>query len=125
MGPMLIGLENFDAAGKWRTENRYQLTNGRGRRIGKSKTWTVDASGAFHQGPAFRDYFELRDLIAEREAAFARGFSERLIEYALGRPYGFTDQELAAGMVRAAKKQQFAMSAFIHSLVQSEAFRNK
>ena len=123
--PIGFGLENFDAAGKWRTENRYQLTNGRGRPIGKSKTWTVDASGAFHQGPAFRDYFELRDLIAEREAAFARGFSERLIEYALGRPYGFTDQELAAGMVRAAKKQQFAMSAFIHSLVQSEAFRNK
>ncbi len=44
---------------------------------------------------AFHGFFELRDRIAEREEAFARGLVEHLIEYALGRPYGFTDYNLA------------------------------
>ncbi len=123
--PIGFGLENFNAAGKWRTEDSYQLRDGRGRGVGKRKTWTIDASGAFHKGPDFSDYQELRDLIAEREDHFARGFTEHLIEYALGRPFGFTDEDLANEIVSSAKTEQFAISEFVHSLVQSKSFRTK
>ncbi len=123
--PIGFGLENFDAAGKWRTEDGYQLRNRRGRGIGKRKTWTIDASGALHKGPSFGDYKELRDLIAEREEDFARGFTEHLIEYALGRPFGFTDEGLAKEIVSLARSKEFAVSEFVHSLVQSKAFRTK
>ncbi len=123
--PIGFGLENFNAAGKWRTEDSYQARDGRGRGVGKRKTWAIDASGAFHKGPGFNDYHELRNLIAEREQDFARGFTEHLIEYALGRPFGFTDEDLATEIVSSARSKKFAVSEFVHSLVQSKAFRTK
>jgi hypothetical protein len=123
--PIGFGLENFNAAGKWRTEDSYQARDGRGRGVGKRKTWAIDASGAFHKGPGFNDYHELRDLIAEREQDFARGFTEHLIEYALGRPFGFTDEDLANELVRTAQSKEFPVSEFIHALVQSTSFRTK
>jgi len=123
--PIGFGLENFNAAGKWRTTDSYRLTNKRGRRIGNGKTWKIDASGAFHQGPAFSDYHELRDLIAEREEDFARGFTENLIEYALGRPFGFVDEDLALNILAATKREEYSVSEFVQTLVQSKAFRTK
>ena len=123
--PIGFGLENFNAAGKWRTQDRYQLTNKKGKRGGRAKTWDIDPSGAFHKGPAFKDYHELRELIFKREEDFARGFTEHLIEYALGRPFGFTDESLANEIVGTAKSKEFAVSEFIHALVQSKPFQSK
>jgi hypothetical protein len=123
--PIGFGLENFTAAGKWRTEER-QFTKNRKGRIQLSKTATpIDTSGKFHNGPAFADYFELRDRIAEREPDFARGFTEALIEYALGRPFGFTDEDLAKEILTASKSNQYSVSEFIKTLVSSEKFRRK
>ena len=68
---------------------------------------------------------ELRDLIGEREEDFARGFTEHLIEYAIGRPFGFADEDLTNEIVVSAKSKQFSLSEFIHALVQSEAFQSK
>ena len=117
--PIGFGLENFNAAGKWRTTDH---AGGKGK---KGKTWTIDASGAFHNGPSFADYHELRDIIADREVDFARGFTEHLIEYALGRPFGFTDEDLATEIVRAAENRKFSVREFIHALVQSTSFQSK
>lgn len=50
---------------------------------------------------------------------------ELLIEYALGRPFGFTDENLASEIVSSARSKQFAVSEFVHSLVQRKAFRTK
>jgi len=123
--PIGFGLENFNAAGKWRTEDSYQMQDNRGRGVGKRKTWSIDASGALYQGPTFSNYNELRDLIADREDDFAHGFTQHLIEYALGRPFGFTDEDLADEIVIAAKDHRSKVSEFIHALVQSDAFRTK
>jgi len=117
--PVGFGLENFDAAGKWRTVDTYQVG------AGKPKTWPIDPSAAFHNGPSFRSYFELRDLVAARSDDFARGFTEALIEYALGRPFGFTDEELASEIVARAKGRNWAMREFVRTLVASETFRSK
>ena len=114
--PIGFGLENFNAVGFWRTEDNYVKPG-----VG-SKQWTIDPAGAFHNGPAFKTYFELRDLIAAREDAFARGFSQALIEYALGRAYSFSDEELAARLVTQAKAQSFSLRTFVHTLVASPEF---
>ncbi|MDA7618327.1 DUF1592 domain-containing protein [Verrucomicrobia bacterium] len=121
--PIGFGLENFDAAGKWRTTGSNRTKVGRNWRT--TKTWEIDASGAFHKGPAFADYFELRDRISEREPDFARGFTEALIAYALGRPFGFTDEDLAQEILVAAKSKQYSVNTFIQSLVLSQTFRKK
>jgi hypothetical protein len=117
--PIGFGLENFDAAGKWRTVDTYAST-GRAK-----KTWPVDPAAAFFKGPAFKDYFELRNIIASKSDAFARGFTEALIEYALGRQFGFTDEDLAAGILEQARGKDFALREFIHALAASDAFHSK
>ena len=68
---------------------------------------------------------ELRHLIADREEDFARGFTEHLIQSALGHPFGFTDKELANEIIHAAQNKEFPVSQIIHALVQSSAFRTK
>lgn len=117
--PIGFGLENFNAAGKWRTEESDEK-----RGIGK-KTWPIDPSGSFYHGPAFQDYFGLRDLIARRADAFARGFTEALIEYALGRPYGFSDELLATEIVESARTKDYALREFFRKLAASDAFQRK
>ena len=113
--PIGFGLENFNATGKWREKE------GQGKRAHR-----INPSGAFHNGPAFGDYFELRELIAtNHEEDFARGFTEALIEYGLGRPFGFTDADLANEILIAARNKEYAIRAFIHAVVQSKAFQSK
>ncbi|NBV24275.1 MAG: DUF1592 domain-containing protein [Proteobacteria bacterium] len=124
--PIGFGLENFNAAGKWRTEDSFQAVDGNGRPAKNGlKKWTIDAAAAFHKGPAFKDYFELRSLVATKAPSFARGLTEALIQYALGRPVGFTDEPLAADIVQRAQKQDFAMREFLQALVASKEFHTK
>jgi len=124
--PLGFGLENFDAVGQWRTEDTYQVMDETGQPVkGASTTWEIDASGQIHRGPAFQDYFELRDIIASRADAFARGFSMALIEYGLGRPAGFRDEALADEMISQAKDKDLAIREFIHALVASKEFHTK
>ncbi len=117
--PIGFGLENFDTIGQWRSTELYTKASG-GR-----KDWPIDPSGQFHNGPAFKDYFQLRDLIAAKSEDFAQGYTEALIEYALGRPYGFTDAALADDIVKRAKAAGFVMQEFIHALVTSREFGRK
>ena len=117
--PIGFGLENFNAAGKWRTHDLYEKKG-----VGK-KEWAIDPATALHKGPEFKDYFELRDLLADRVDRFARGLSEALIEYALGRPFGFTDGALADAMLSRAGQRDWALREFIHALVTSSDFQRK
>jgi hypothetical protein len=116
--PIGLGLENFDAAGKWREI----ATSGKG---SSKKKWAIDTSGAFHNGPSFANYHELRGHILDREKDFARGFTEHLIEYALGRPFSIIDENLADDILDKAALKNYSVSAFIHQLVQNQAFREK
>ena len=121
--PIGFGLEHFDAVGKWReTEYTEIAVNNR---VRKSKEHPIDATGQLPDGTQFDGFFELRDSVADREEAFARGLIEHLIEYALGRPFGFSDKELAESILATSKQQQLTMRSMIHAIVQSEAFGRK
>jgi len=124
--PVGFGLENFDAVGQWRTQDTYQVMDEKGKPVkGASKTWQIEAKAALHNGPAFEDFFGLRDIIASRSDDFAKGFSAALIEYALGRPTGFRDEPLIADMLAGAKKEKLGVRAFVHALVASKEFHTK
>ncbi|MEY2598647.1 MAG: hypothetical protein RLZZ142_906 [Verrucomicrobiota bacterium] len=124
--PIGFGLENFDAAGQWRTKDTYQGLDAAGKPDPKvRKTWTIEASATLHKGPSFKDYFELKEIVAGRRESFARGFTSALIEYALGRPCGFSDDALVDGIVRKTASEAFAARSFIHALVQSKPFQSK
>jgi hypothetical protein len=117
--PIGFGLENFDTIGQWRSTELYTKASG------GLKDWPIDPSGQFHNGLAFKDYFQLRDLIAAQPENFAQGFTESLIEYALGRPYGFTDASLADDILQKAKAKDFAIKEFLLALVTSPEFGRK
>jgi hypothetical protein len=124
--PIGFGLENFDAVGGWRTTDSYTPVGVNGKPDPKGrKTWTIDPAGALHGGPAFNDFFALRDIVAARPEQFARGFTAALIEYALGRSCGFSDEPLVDSIVKDASSHDLDMRSFIHALVQSQAFRTK
>lgn len=122
--PIGYGLEVFNAAGQWRDEELVPTSV----RFGKDITYDrfpIDPSGKLPSGEPFADYFEMRDVIGKHREDFARGFVEELIAYGLGRPFGFTDQDLADEIIAAAEADNNAIESFIFALVQSDAFRSK
>ena len=127
--PLGFGLENFDAAGLWRTEEAtyktgYVIPNGP---VGKvvSKRFEIDPAGSFHGGPAFRDYFELRDRIADRGSAFLRGLVEHLFAYGSGRPPSFADAEAIDGIVAVAQADGAGLGDILLKIVATPEFRTK
>jgi hypothetical protein len=63
--------------------------------------------------------------VASKSDAFARGFSAALIEYALGRPCGFSDESLIETLHERAARKDLALREFIHALVESKEFHTK
>lgn len=63
--------------------------------------------------------------IAGKPENFARGFTEAPIQYALGRTFGFTDEELAGSIVQRAQAKDFAVLEFIIAMVTSREFGEK
>ena len=121
--PLGFGLENFDAAGKWRVEEIVSVLGKK--KINKTVNFPINPKGTLPDGAKFEDYFQLRDRIADHENDFARGLTESLIGYGLGRPFGFSDYELAQEILAKTKSQNHRFRSFIHSLVQSKPFRTK
>jgi hypothetical protein len=125
--PIGFGLENFDAVGQWRTEDSYQPKNAEGKPdpAQKKLTWAIDPAGAFHGGPSFKDFVEMRQIIAGHDRDFARGLAKALVEYSLGRPCGFADEPLIDSMLEKAVAHDFGLRTLIHALVASDAFHMK
>ena len=121
--PIGYGLENFNAAGLWRTEEVVEVA--KNNRVIRSQSFPIDPTGRLPDGTEFADFFGLRDQVAEREEALARGFIEGLVEYGLGRPFGFSDEELAFQILTQARGAGLTPRAIIHALVASQAFHRK
>ncbi|QDT10926.1 DUF1592 domain-containing protein [Planctomycetes bacterium K23_9] len=130
--PIGYGLENFNAAGLWRDVEEVKIPselNGKRKRknsVPKVKRFPIDPTGELPGGEQFASYQELRDsILANYHDTFARGFSENLLAYGLGRPYGISDHNLATKMTLQAAENGNTLPAFIHALVQSKAFQSK
>jgi len=121
--PIGYGLENFDAAGKWR--ETITLKKVVKNKVNQKKVIGIDTHGQLPSGDSFEDFAGLRDSIANESIAFERGFTEALIEYALGRPYGFSDESLRERILKRARAKDGEMREFVHALIQSKPFRTK
>ena len=114
MDPIGIGLENFDATGKWRTK-----------KVLDKFRYKVEAAGKIHRGPEFANYLELRDYFSTKVDDFNLGLIEHLLGYSLGRKAGFADQELIESLHKEMKKDGNNLRSVIHGIVASEAFQTK
>jgi hypothetical protein len=115
--PVGFALENYDAAGRWRTHDTRPGVPA-DRRL-------IDSAGAFHDGPSFKSFTDFRDVVATQQDRFARGFTEALIEYGLGRQFGFSDDALAMTILDRAKQRDYDIREFIYALVASTEFQSK
>ncbi|MCM8535005.1 MAG: DUF1592 domain-containing protein [Lentisphaeraceae bacterium] len=126
--PIGFAMENFTAAGLWRTQETIRVeehVKGKKKLSYKNHTFDIDPSGKLPGGKDFSDYFGLRDAVAKREKAFAMGFSKALIAYSLGRPYNISDHNFATSVTNKAESQGNDLGSFLHALVQSKQFRSK
>lgn len=125
--PIGYGLENFNAAGLWRTMEGVPANSFDKQTVQEPTyvTFPIDPSGTLPSGESFGDYFQLRDAIAHDPAPLARGFTEHLIAYGLGRPFGISDHNLSEQITSQAESNGQTIASFTHAFVQSKTFQSK
>jgi hypothetical protein len=108
MDPIGLGLENFDAVGKWRT---------------KEPGGEIDAHGQLADGTPIDGAAELRAALTADPEQFVRVFTGRLLTYALGRGLEAYDMPTVRGIVRGAEDDGYRFSALVKGIVNSVPFR--
>jgi hypothetical protein len=110
LDPIGLGLENFDAIGKYRTV----YTNGD----------AVDASGMLPDGTAFDGLAELTNALAS-DARFVDCVERKLMTYALSREVVVSDTAYVKSIREGWAKGNMGLAALLREIVLSEPFRNR
>ncbi len=110
MDPLGFGLENFDAIGAWRTED------------GK---FPLDTSGSLPDGRTFESPAGLKKILRLEKDAFARGLTEKLMIYALGRGLERYDKPVVASIAARLPASNYRFSELALGIARSLPFRNR
>jgi hypothetical protein len=105
--PMGMALENFDAVGKWRTED-----NGS----------PVDPTGFAPDGSRLEGVKTLREMTLRYGDQFAQVVTEKLLTYAIGRGVEHQDMPLLRSITHNAAEDNYRFSSLVMGVVQSPAF---
>ena len=111
MDPIGIALENFDAIGRWRTDDGGV---------------EIDSTGLI---PVFRENgpidgpVALREAIVSRSEQFIRTGVEMLMTYGLGRGLEASDMPIVRSIVRDAIAEDFRISSLVIGVVKSAPFQ--
>jgi hypothetical protein len=108
MDPIGLGLENFDAVGKWRT---------------REPGGEIDAHGQLADGTPIAGAAELREALTANPEQFARVFTEKLLIYALGRGLEAYDMPTVRSIVRDAEDEDYRFAALVKGVASSVPFR--
>jgi hypothetical protein len=110
MDPLGFALENYDAIGKWRTED------------GK---FPVDSSGTFPNGKAFNGPAEMKSLLKGNMPEFTRCLTEKMLTYALGRGVESFDRLTVQDLVRQTAQNEYKLQSLILGIVHSAPFEQR
>jgi len=108
MDPIGFGMENFDAIGRWRTQQ-----------AGKP----VDAAGTLVTGETFSGPAQLKQVLLRKKPEFIRNLSEKMLSYALGRGLEYYDQAAVLKIDEAVEKSEYRSSVLVAEIVKSYPFR--
>jgi len=108
MDPLGFGLENYNAIGKWRTQD------------GK---FPVDASGTLPNGKSFQTPDEMRALLMAALPQFSRCLTEKMLTYALGRGLHPYDRRTVEGIERDMAADGYHFQTLIFEIVHSAPFQ--
>jgi mono/diheme cytochrome c family protein len=110
MDPLGFALENYDAVGKWRSED------------GKVP---LDVSGALPNGRTFAGPVELKALLKESMPAFTRSVSEKMLTYAIRRGVESHDRLVVRDLVQQTTAADYRIQALIQGIVKSVPFQQR
>lgn len=105
--PLGFGLENYNAIGKWRTEDQ-----------GKP----VDSSGVLPDGTSFDGPAALKEVLMERKDDFVRCLAEKMLTYALGRGLEDYDEPALNEIVENVSRRDYRFSELVYEVVRSLPF---
>jgi hypothetical protein len=108
MDPVGFALENYDAVGRWRTEEEHR---------------PVDARGSLIDGRELDGVAGLEQSILARPELFTSTLAEKLLTFALGRGMTPSDGPALREVVSRARADDFRLSAVILGVVQSVPFQ--
>ncbi len=108
--PLGFGLENYDAIGRWVETQE-----------GKS----IDASGILPNGESFSGPIEMKKIIEAKKNDFARGMTESLLIYALGRGLILQDECVVRAGMESLQKNRYQFSHLIKTIVTSFPFTHR
>jgi hypothetical protein len=110
MDPLGFALENYSAIGKWRTMD------------GK---FPVDSTGTLPDGTSFTGPADMRQALLHRLPQFAQCLTSKMLEYALGRGIGASDQGAISSITRDWEAQGYHFQTLIYEIVNSLPFQNR
>ena len=110
MDPIGFGLENFDAIGRWRTQD------------GK---FPIDASGVLPDGKSFTGPEELKGILMENQAAFTKCLTEKMLIYALGRGVETYDRPTVKAVASQIEKNNYKFSSLVLGIIESLPFQQR
>nr|WKN36515.1 DUF1592 domain-containing protein [Tunicatimonas sp. TK19036] len=108
MDPIGLGLENYDALGRWRTHYGEEPI----------VVWDTLSSGEVFQSPA-----ELKQILLSKQENFARTLAEKMFTYAIGRNIEFVDEPTMQKLTNNLLTNGFDPQEFMMELVYSYPFR--
>ena len=108
MDPIGFALENFDAVGKWRTDEFGQ---------------TLDVSSDVTDGTHVNGPTGLRHYLLRYSPQFVRVVTEKLLTYALGRGAEYYDMRSIRSIVRDAAADNYRLTSIVSGIVKSEPFQ--
>ena len=108
LDPLGFALENYDAIGRWRTQDG---------------SFPIDPAGSLPDGQTFKNAAELKGVLAGRLDDFRRCLAEKLLTYALGRGLEPADRPQVLRIAETARQRGDRLVDLIVAVVQSEPFR--
>ncbi len=114
--PLGLAFENFDAIGRWRTD---EVTDGTGANP------KVNPSGKLPDGRAYADADEFKKLLLDDVDAFSRTFIEKLATYGLRRAVAFSDRDDLKSLAAAAKAKDYRVRDILEAFVCSDLFQKR
>jgi hypothetical protein len=107
MDPLGFGLENYDAIGRWRSD----------------EDGAVDASGVLPNGSRFTTPAELNAVLKADSDIFVEALAEKLLTYATGRGMEAADRGAVRRLATHARDHGYRFRELILGAVESEPFR--
>jgi hypothetical protein len=108
MDPIGFALENYDAAGAWRT---------------RDGSFEIDTVGTLADGRTFTGANGLKTLLRAQPDAFARNFTEKLLTYALGRGLERGDRPVVEQIRRELAGDNYRFFTLVTAIANSRPFQ--